>query len=141
MKKIIFILSLLVSGTMGFAQCDKPLMLTSSKTEHLDANGTVQRTEDEKSTVEVNKTDVIIRPGNESHNMKGVIKSNTCNWSVPFKEGKSLIKATITNDNGNTMNATLTIEGKDGKLTLLMEVEEMPDRKIRVPIDTFEEKK
>ena len=37
-------------------------------------------------------------------------------------------------------NATISITGKDGQLTLLLEVAEMPNQKIRVPIDTFEEK-
>jgi hypothetical protein len=39
------------------------------------------------------------------------------------------------------MHATITIEGKDGKITFLMEIEEMPDRKIRVWVDEFGEKK
>lgn len=141
MKKLLFLLSLLVSGLAGLSQCDKPLLLTSSKTEHLDGDGVLQRTEDEKSTVEISKTHVTIRPGNEPREMKGEIKSNACNWTMPFKEGKSIIKAVFTENNGNVMHATLTVEGKDGKLTLLLEVEETPTRKIRVPIDKFEEKK
>jgi hypothetical protein len=35
---------------------------------------------------------------------------------------------------------TITIEGKEGKLTLLAEVDDDPNHKIRVTIDKFEEK-
>ena len=132
---------LLFSGTASLAQCDKDLSLTSSKTEYLDAQGALQRTEDEKSTIEITKTEVTITPGNADHKMKGTIKSHTCNWKVPFKEGKSVIQAAFSDEQKGTMNATITIEGRDGSVTLLMEAVEMPDRKIRVPIDKFEEKR
>lgn len=147
MKRIIIALSLLlVFSTMTFAQCGKKVILTASKTEYLDANATVQRTVEEKTIIEVSKSDVIItitpgNDGNEDRKMTGTIKSDTCNWKVPFNEGKSIIKATLTDGSGDTKNVSLTIEGKEGKITLLAEVEEMPDRKIRVVIDKYEEKK
>ncbi len=143
MKKIVFALTLvLFSHAVSFAQCNKKVTLTSSKTEYLDSTMVVQKTEDEKSVVELSESEVSISPGNEDHKMTGIINSNTCNWTIPFKEGKSIIKATLSDKSaGDTKNITITIEGKDGKVTLLAEVEEMPDRKIRVQIDTFEEKK
>jgi predicted methyltransferase len=73
--------------------------------------------------------------------MKGTIQSHACDWKVPYKEGKSIIRATFTNEQGDTMNATMTIEGKDDRVTVFLDLEEMPDRKIRVTLDTFEEKR
>jgi len=36
-----------------------------------------------------------------------------------FKEGKTVIKATISREDGTTVNATMTIKGKNGKKTFL----------------------
>ena len=139
MKKIILILSLLAAGsTLSFAQCDKKVMLTTSKTQHLDATGAVLRTDAEKAVVEINKSELKINV-NDDHKMTGVIKSNTCNWTTPYKEGKTIIKATISNDQGEDKNVTITSEGKDGKVTLLFEMEGQPDDRIKVSIDKFEE--
>lgn len=142
MKKILALAALLLAGMAGMAQCDKPSVLTSSKTEYLDANMNLQNTEDEKSTVEIDTTTVLIAPGNGDQKMTINITSRDCNWKTAYKEGKSVIKGTMTEPDGSTThNVTITIEGKEGKLTLLAELEDMPDRKIRVPIDTFAEKK
>jgi hypothetical protein len=139
MKTIIIMLSLLMAGsTLSYAQCGKKVVLTTSKTEHLDANGVVQRTDDEKAVVEIGKSDLNITVNNE-HKMTGTIKSDSCNWSIPYKQGKTIIKATLSNDQGEDKNVTITIEGKDGKVTLLFEMEGMPDDRIRVGIDKFEE--
>jgi hypothetical protein len=139
MKTITLILSLLIAGsTISFAQCDKKVMLTTSKTDHLDANGVVTRTVDEKAVVEIGKSDLTINV-NDEHKMTGAIKSNSCNWKIPFKEGKTIIKATLSNDQGEDKNVTITIEGKDGKVTLLFEMEGEADDRIRVGIDKFEE--
>jgi hypothetical protein len=139
MKTIILTLSLLIAGcTICFAQCGKKVTLTTSKTEHLDANGIVTRTVDEKAVVEINKSALNINV-NDEHKMTGVIKSDTCDWKVPFKDGKMVLKATIGDENGDDKNVTITIEGKDGKVTLLFEMEGMPDDRIKVTIDKFEE--
>lgn len=141
MKKILFAALLLLAFTAGFAQCDKPVMLTSSKTEFLDASGSVDRTVDEKTTVEIRKDTMIISPGNEAHTTIATIKSTTCNWSVPFKEGKSVIKAAINNEDGTeAKSVTITIEGKNGKVTLIAVMDDEPGRPIRVSADTFAEK-
>ena len=142
MKKLIAFFLFQVSILPSFGQCDKNVALAVSKTQYLDGSGTVQRTVDENSTVEINTSEVVITPGgNADHKMNGKIQSNTCSWSVPFKEGKSIYKARFEDPSGNQQNATLTIEGKDGKVTFLMEVAERPDQKIRVTVDKFEEKK
>ncbi|HYJ37255.1 MAG TPA: hypothetical protein VEV87_01510, partial [Chitinophagaceae bacterium] len=82
-----------------------------------------------------------ITHGPNNNTMSGTIKSDSCNWNIPYKEGISIIKALMTEQSGESRNLTITIEGKDGRLTFLAEVEERPDRKIRIIIDKFEEKK
>ncbi|MEP6584118.1 MAG: hypothetical protein ABJA90_07615 [Ginsengibacter sp.] len=142
MKKI-FLSALLVFslGAVSFAQCDEQVILTSSTTEYLDSNNVVEKSVAENSTIKINKSaSLTIAPGND-HEMTGTITQNSCDWKSPYKEGKSVISATIKDESGDVKNATLTIEGKDGKVTLVLEVKEMPGRKIRVAIDSFREDK
>lgn len=139
MKKITLILSLLLAiSTASFAQCDKTIVLSSSKTDHMDAAGAIIRTEDETAQVEIDKSAVNVSI-NGDHKITANIKSNTCNWTVPFKEGKSVIKA-VADRNGEDQNFTITIEGKDGKVTLLFERDDHPDDRIKVAADKFAEK-
>ena len=141
MSKIIIFILLFSCARFSLAQCGKPIILTSHKTEYLDENYSLQRSVDEISTIEIDKSEITVTPGNPQGKMTGVIKGGSCSWTRPFKDGKTVIKATFTKDGEGTRNATVTIEGKDGKVSFLMEIAEMPDRKIRVWADTFEEKK
>ena len=137
MKKLILAFSLLLTDSIiANAQCGKKSVFTSSKTEYLDASGTVERSVDEKTVVEITKTDITITPGD--HTMTGPIKSDTCNWKIPYKEGKSVIKAGVSDGQGEAKNVTITIEGKDGKITILAQVEDMPGKTIRITADKFE---
>ena len=123
-----------------FAQCDKAVILSASKTEFIDEKGSVQDSKDEKTIVEINKGNLTISPGGEEQ-MAGTIKSTTCNWKIPYKDGKMIIKAILESPQGDSKHLTITIEGKDGKLDFLGEIEEMPERKVRLVVDKFEEKK
>jgi hypothetical protein len=139
MKTLTLIIALLIAGcTASFAQCGKKVVLTTANTEHLNASGAVERTVDEKAIVEINKSDLAINV-NDEHKLTGKIKSDTCNWKVPYKEGKSVIKATVTDEQGTDREVTITIEGKDGKITLLFETDGMPDDTIRVTVVKFDE--
>lgn len=139
MKKIILVLSLLLTIAMAsFAQCDKTVQLSSSKTNHFDESGAITRTDDETAVIDISKTAVDVSINGE-HKITAAIKSNTCNWTTPFKDGKTVIKATADRD-GQDQNFTITIEGKDGKVTLLFEREDKPGDKIKVAIDKFTEK-
>jgi hypothetical protein len=141
MKRMIIALLLLSAGrTLSYAQCDKKVIITSSKTEHLGADSTVQQTEDEKTTVEFDKMNITIIPGSEDHKMTGTIKSYTCDWKVAFREGRTALKVTLADEHGETKDVRITIGGKDGKISFLAEMEDMPDRKIRLVVDKFEEK-
>lgn len=142
MKKIILALFVLFTGGMAsFAQCGQNVTLTSSKTEYLDAAMTVQRTVNEASTIELRDSVLTITTGQEAHKMTGTIQSNVCSWTAPFKKGISIVKTIMKDENGDAKHLNITIEGKDGTVTLFAEVEEMPEQKIRVAIDKFESKK
>jgi hypothetical protein len=141
MKSIILTLCLLAAGSMVcFAQCDKKVNLTSTKTEYLNASGMVDRTVDEDTEVQIGKSDVTVIINKGDKQMSGAIKSSTCDWKTPYKEGKTVINTTLYDPNGNGVDFTITIEGREGKLILLAESKQMPDKKIRLPLDKFEEK-
>jgi len=138
LKKAVIIIFLLIAGTKAsFAQCDQTVTLTSSKTSKVDDQGNTD-SRDENTVVTITKTDVTIVPGGDDHKMSGTISSKTCDWKTPFKEGKTVIKAKLSDDNGHDRTATITITGVAGKVTLTFEAEEKPGMKIFVIADKFE---
>jgi len=131
---------LLFSAAAGFAQCNKNVVLTSSKTEYLNAEGVVQRTVEEESVIKINKSEVTIAPSGHAK-MTGSVTSTACEWKQPFNVGKTTLEATFKKEDGATSNATITIVGKDGKISCVMKDKERPDRIIRVTVNKFEEQK
>ena len=143
MKSILFTLVLLAAGsTVCLAQCDKKVSLSSSHTQHLDAGGSVKQVNDEKTTVEFGKTDITVSISNENGDQKmtGTVKSNVCDWKVPFKDGKTTLNVALSNGGGESRDFTITIEGKDGKITFIAESKEEPDEKIKLDVEKFEAK-
>ena len=143
MKSTIIALLLLLAGsTVCLAQCDKKLSLVTSKTEHLDGSNNLERAVDEQTVIEIADKNISVDIENGKQILKGIIKSNDCSWSTPFKEGKSVIKTTISDEDGNgEKDYILTIEGKDGKVILTAERADDTDKKLRFVLDKFEEKK
>ncbi len=134
MKTLILIFSIVaLTATASHAQCDKKVKFSSSKTEYLDSGGNLTRTEPENAVVQISKTTVAITVNGES---KGnfEIKSLTCDWKVPFKEGKTSIKASQ-----GEMVISFIIEGKGGKVTAQFVAEGREDNVIKVTADKFEE--
>jgi hypothetical protein len=137
MKKIVPVLAILFAcNAAGFAQCDKKVNIHSSKTEHLGADSTVERTEEENTLIEIREKSIVVSPGD--HKMTGTIISDTCNWKIPFIEGKTTLIVSFPDEQGNARKGTIVIEGKEGKLSLLFKPEGMPGT-IRAPIDKFEQ--
>ena len=143
MKRIPFALLVLVCctalNTITKAQCDKNLVLTSSKTEFLDSAGVIKNVVDEKTIIEIAKASITISPASD-HTMIGKILSGKCEWKTAFQEGKSEFK-TIFEDQGEPKKITITLEGKNGKVSFLVVFDDTPDKRIRVWTDSFEEKK
>lgn len=132
---ILAVALVLAGSTISFAQCEKPVKLTSSVTTYLNDKGEVEKTADEQTIVTLSKTEITITPGD--HMMNGSVTEYTCNWTTPFKEGKTTLKALLT-DGNNDLHVNITIEGKDGKVTLTFTADEMPGKKIQVVANTFE---
>ena len=141
MKNFAILALILLSSSFSYGQCNKELLLTSSKTEYFDGSGALQRSVDEESSVEINKTQIIIK-GGDNPIMLGTIDNQTvvCNWTDAFKEGKSVMKAVFKDQNEGEFHVTFSIEGKAGVVTALMEIDETPDRKIKVVLTSFKEK-
>ena len=138
MKQLILVLTCCFTAFAGFAQCDKNVVITSSKTEYLDADTVLQRTIEENTIIQINKPDMIISPGEKR--MTAKITADTCNWTTPYVEGQSVLKVTFTDEQGDKKDATVTISAENGKLTFLVRIDGAPFM-IRVPIDKFEESK
>jgi hypothetical protein len=129
-------LLIVVSSVTVIAQCNGNSVLTASQTIYLDSSNTVQRTVDEKSILEITKTDITITPGDDEV-MKGPIKLQECKWATPFKEGKSVIKTTLSNNN-ETINVTITIEGRGGVITMIASIDNEPNKRIKLVADKYE---
>lgn len=139
MKKVVLSAFILMTiSIVGYSQCDKKIQLTSSKTEYLDAAGNVQRTKDENTVIDINKTEISISPDGQT--MIGTVKFESCKWTKPFKEGKSILTVTIEDQGGQAKTGTITIEGKDGKVYFILAPDDNPNKIIRVLIEKFEEK-
>ncbi|MCW3091190.1 MAG: hypothetical protein JWP81_2259 [Ferruginibacter sp.] len=111
MKKISMAIGfLLACSTFCVAQCEKSLVIHSSKTEYLGADSLLQNMVPENTVIEINHPNIVIRPGGKK--MEGVIHSDSCSWSIPYKEGKSILNTTFKDDQGNSKNAVITINAK-----------------------------
>src|SRR5947209_20162893 len=121
MKKIIAAFTVLsILSVQGMAQCvdNKSVRVTSSKTEYLNESNEVENSREEKTEVIFKNKDIAVTiKGDGEHTLKGTIKSLTCDWNTPYKSGKSVYKTTLVDESGDVKNATITIEGKDDKIT------------------------
>lgn len=126
------------------AQCDKSVKITASKTEYLNEEGGLERESDHSTEIKYNKTEfnVVNTMQGKEQKMTGTIRSSTCEWKVPFAEGKTVLKVDLINPTGEFRPVTITIEGKAGsKVTLLVEYDARPEMKLRITTDQYMEDK
>ena len=142
MKQILLCISMAMGIAIGAnAQCNQVLQLSSAKTNVLNASYQNQGSRDEQVVVDITTSTITVTPnGNPSDAMTGKIKEMQCDWKVPFKDGKTVIKTDLVDPSGDVKDATITIEGKDGKITLLAEAKERPDQKLQLEVNKFESK-
>ncbi len=137
MKKIIFsLLFISATGITTYAQCNERVTFNTSQTDYQDGKGTVA----EKTSVVFDNTDVtILTNGNVDDQLVGTVLSSSCDWKKSYREGKTVVKANLSNKKLGSKNATLTMEGKDGNVSLLVEVADMPARRFQLSSDAFRE--
>ena len=92
-------------------------------------------------TLEVSDSGITINHNNiPQDELKGTIKEINCNWSEPFKTGKTTFKSDLTEVSGDEHNGNFTIEGKDGQISVLMELTDKGGMKIKLYVNRYEEK-
>jgi hypothetical protein len=140
MQNIILALVIsLLTSVASFAQCDKKVKWQASKAEMVDENGTVVDTKEGAIVITTDaKTVKFEIVGSDSETAEGTVSSTTCEWKDAFKNGKTTYKAAMVGRDGNGQQADITIEGKDGKLILTLELEKFNGKKVRVNIDKYE---
>lgn len=139
-QKILFLFITLVFCTYCYSQCDKNNILSATGAEILNEQNEIKI----KDTVRLttikydSKTIEII---SEYNTLYGTIDSIYCNWKIPFKEGSTYIRGTLNYENGDSWVTKLSIHGKDGKLSLLVDIEHPEADKMRFVLNKFEESK
>lgn len=138
MKQLLLAALFVAAGYFSYGQCGTKVVLSSSKSQHLNPDSTVQETRDENTTIEFDKAAITITANGKT--MTGKIRSYTCEWTMPYKVGHTLLKADLTDPGGETKAVTITIDGKDGKIVFFGSVDAEPEHNIRLYPDKFEEK-
>lgn len=127
-----------------FCQCKKNITLVSDTTAFVDASGNLLNSKPEDVVVEVTDSAISIKiseNGMQRDNMIGKIHIVSCQWKVPFKSGKTVMHGSFRDHGGDTKEAVVTIEGIAGKISFILEPQESPDKRIRLSVKKFEEKK
>lgn len=141
MNKIFLTAMLLCTLTKWtYAQCDKKIVWTSMKEEWLNGKGELQHTDQDKVVIEMSRTGITLNHNDDPNDaMTGSIKDFTCNWTEPYKNGKTVIKSDLMEGHGDVHDAILTVEGKGGQITITLQLNDKPDMVIRMYPDHHEE--
>ena len=140
MKIIIALLShFVITFTYSFGQCDKKNLLSGSSLENLNSSNEIINSYDRvMSIIYDSKLLSLIL---DDYTLEGTVDSITCNWEIPFKVGKTVIKTTLTRIDGTAIKGIINIEGKDGKNILILEFEGSDYQKQKIILEKFEEYK
>jgi hypothetical protein len=140
MQNIILALVItLFTSVASFAQCDKKVKWQAAKAELVDESGNVVDTKEGRIVITTDAKTIrfeILESENET--AEGTVSETTCEWKEAFKNGKSTYKAAMTGRNGDSQNASITVEGKDGKVKLTLELEKLNGKKVIINVDKYE---
>jgi hypothetical protein len=141
MKKIILLsISLFTFGLLTKAQCGKTVVWSAAKADFLDADGNLQDTKAEKITIETSDSRIILKHGDREEDvLKGNIKELQCNWAIPYKDGKTTFKTILEEASGDTKDAVVTIEAKEGKITIVIVSLTNQGRMIKIAVEDYKE--
>ena len=139
-QKILFLFITIAIGISCYSQCDKKNILSSTGAEILDEQNKV-KIKDTLRLTTIKYDSKTIEIITENNTLYGTIDSIYCNWKIPFKEGNTYIKGTLNYENGDRGVTKMTINGKDGKLTLQVDIEHPEANRMLFVLDNFEESK
>ena len=140
MKTILVSFILFVSSLQAISQCDKKVTWYGSKGEMFDTNGTLLDTKVDSIFFETDPQKITLRFKTDQQSLEGTVMEKTCDWKEPFKNGKTVYHTTVSVD-GRTSNAIFTVEAKDQKITLSLDIKAMEGRKFLIYLDRYEEAK
>jgi hypothetical protein len=137
-QKTVCLLIGIAMGTICYSQCDKKIILGATGVEVLNDQNEVKIRDTERVTT-IKYDSKLIEVITEYDTKYGTIDSIYCNWKIPFKEGNTYIRGKLNFENGDQWVIKLTIEGKDGKLSLLADMEHPDANTMRFVLNKFEE--
>jgi hypothetical protein len=138
--KTVFLFIAIAMGSYCFSQCDKKIILSATGAEILDDQDKI-KIKDTLRVTTIKYDTKVFEITTEFATLHGTIDSISCNWKIPFKEGNTFIKGKLSFENGDQWGTTLNISGKDGKLSLLTDMEHPDANKMRFALEKFEESK
>jgi len=138
MKIFFAVVMLIITGMQANSQCDKKIKWYAVKGEMYHTNGNLLDTKLDSVFLETSPQKISLRFQSDDKALEGVIKEKICDWKEPFKNGKTVYHAEVSIDGMNS-NAIFTIEAKDNKITLSVEIEARKERKFLIYIDKYEE--
>ena len=138
MKIFFAVVMLVVTGMQAHSQCDKKIKWYAAKGEMYDTSGGLLDTKFDSVFIETGPQNISLKFQSDDKALEGIVKEKNCNWKEPFKNGKTVYNAEVSIDGANS-NAIFTIEAKDQKITLSLEIETRKERKYIIYIDKYEE--
>lgn len=140
-KMFLSLVILLLAGSAAIAQCDKHVVYYSDKQERLNAEGDVIDTKTDAVSIEFTKEAIVVNVGDRPGALKATIQATTCEWKEVYKEGKAVYKVWFQRpDIGESTEGAMTVEGKEGKLQLMVEMDRLEGKRIRILVNKYEEK-
>src|SRR5690348_1232918 len=122
MQHFILILAIvLLTSIAGEAQCGKKITWRATHEELIDSSGNVLDRKEDTVLLVTSKDSIHLKKiGDKREAIQGALEESTCEWKEAFKNGKSYYKTKFeisTNEDKSTSTATVTLVGKDGKIT------------------------
>lgn len=132
---------LLLAATAGIAQCDKYVIYHSDKQERISETGDVVATKSDILNIEFTKEKITVNHEQQPGALTATIKETICEWKEIYKEGKAIYKVEYQKpESGETSEGVMTVEAKEGKLHILIEMARLDGKKIKVLVNKYEEK-
>ena len=138
MKTIFLAFILFISCLQAISQCDKKIKWYATKGEMYDTNGELLDTKNDSIFLETDTQKISLRFQSDNKDLEATIKEKICDWKEPFKNGRTVYHTTSVLDD-QISDATFTVEAKDGKMILWVEIEIRQGRKFKIYLDKYEE--